>query len=119
MSGGVLRNPAITGTSKPLSKRTFGLGEEGRAALEPVSAIGFSRRGASSSGDFAPRRQFGGVRVHGKEVIRFELRIIGQDLLLGCPTGEPLQNLLNGDPVTVNARLPEPHVRIDRDPLKE
>ena len=30
-------------------------------------------------------RQFGGVIVHGKEVIRFELGIIGQDLLLGCP----------------------------------
>jgi hypothetical protein len=40
-------------------------------------------------------------------------------LLLGCPAGEPFQNLLNGDPVTANARLAEPHVGIDRDPLKE
>lgn len=70
-------------------------------------------------GDFASRRQLGGVCIDSKEVIRFELGIIGQDLLLGCPTREPLQNLLNGDPVTANAGLSEPHVGIDRDPLKE
>src|ERR1035437_7772733 len=92
---------------------------KGRPIIESTSATGFRRRGASSPGDFAPRRQFGGVSIHGKEVIRFDLGIICQDLLLGCPTGEPLQNLLNGDPVTANARLPKPHVRIDRDPFKE
>ena len=119
MSDGVIQNPAIAGTSKPVSKRTFGLREQSPAIVEPALAIGFRRRGASSSGDFAPRRQLGGVSVHGKEVIRFELGIIGQDLLLGSPTGEPLQNLLHGDPVAPNARLPEPYVRIDRDPLKE
>ena len=91
----------------------------GRVIMEPAGATGFRRRGASSSGDSAPRRQFGSVSVHGEEVIRFELGIICQDLLLRCPAGEPLQNLLDGDPVTANARLPEPHVRIDRDPLKE
>src|ERR1035437_2849501 len=92
---------------------------KGRAIIESASATGFRRRGASSPGDFAPRRQFGGVSIHGKEVIQFDLGIIRQDLLLGCPTGEPLQNLLNGDPVTADARLPKPHVRIDRDPFKE
>src|SRR2546427_10055694 len=75
-----------------------------RATVEPASAIGFRRRGASSPrGDFAARRQFGGVGVNGKEVIRLELRIIGEDLLWGRPTRQPLQNLLNGDTVPANA----------------
>lgn len=86
----------------------------GRDQDEPVSG-GVVQNPAVT----APRRQFGSVSVHGEEVIRFELGIICQDLLLRCPAGEPLQNLLDGDPVTANARLPESHVRIDRDPLKE
>ena len=28
MSGGVFQNPAIAGTGKPVSERTFGLGEQ-------------------------------------------------------------------------------------------
>jgi hypothetical protein len=34
-----------------------------RAVVRPASAKGFRRRGASSSGNFATRRQFGGVSV--------------------------------------------------------
>jgi len=67
----------------------------------------------------ALRRQFGGVSVHSKDVIRFELWIVSQNLLLGRPTGEPFQKLQNGDPVTADARLPEAHVTIHRDPLQE
>ena len=59
------------------------------------------------------RREFGGICGHGKEVIRLELGVVGQDLRLGRPTGKPFQNLLNGDPVAANARFTEPHFRID------
>jgi hypothetical protein len=71
---------------------------------------------ASSSRDFGAR-QFGRIRVYGKEIIRLELGVIGKDLLLGRPVGEPFQNLLNGDPVAANTRLAESHIRIDGDPL--
>jgi hypothetical protein len=69
--------------------------------------------------DFARGRQLCGVGVDRKQVIRFQLGIVGQDLLLGYPLRQPFQNLLNGDPMTANPRFPEPHVRINRDPLKE
>lgn len=39
------------------------------------------RRGASSSGDSTPR-QFSSISIHGEEILRFELRKIGQNLLL-------------------------------------
>src|ERR1039458_10813305 len=66
-------------------------------------ATGFRRRGASSSGDFGPGCQFGGIRVHGEEVIRLKLGIVGQDLLLGRPPGKPFQNILNGEPRAADA----------------
>jgi hypothetical protein len=78
-----------------------------------------SSKMSSSSRCVTPRRQIGGVGIHSKKILWPELRVVGQDLLLGCPARQPLQNLLDGDPVTANARLPEPHVVIDCDPLKE
>jgi hypothetical protein len=101
---GVFQNPPIARfeVRSPIQGR-------GRVITEPVAATGFRRRGVSSTGDFGSRRQFGGICVHGKEVIRLELGVIGQDLLLGRTTGKPFQNLLNGDPVAANARFAEPH----------
>ena len=87
--------------------------------MEPTAATGFRRRGASSSGGFGAPRQFGGVCVHGQEVIRLELGVVAEDLRLGGPAGKPLQNLLNCDVVAANARLPEPNLRVRRDPLEE
>lgn len=61
----------------------------GRVIVEPDVVTGSRQRGASSSGSFGPRCQFGGIPVHGKKVIRLKLGIAGQDLLLGCPAGKP------------------------------
>lgn len=86
VSGGVLQNPAIRRREPARSEAHFRTRGTGPEIVEPASAIGFRRRVASSSGDFAPRRQIRCIGIHGKEVIRLQLRIIGQDLLLGRPT---------------------------------
>ena len=119
MSGGIVQNPTISDRKQGRFEAHFRIQGTSRAVVRPAPAKGFRRRGASSSGNCATRRQFGGVRVHCKEIIRFELRIIGPDLQLGYTTSKPLQNLLNGDPVTAKAGFPKPHTRIDRDPSKE
>ena len=56
---------------KPVSKSAFGVGERSHSN-RPASAKGFRRRGASSSGDLAPR-QLSGISVHSQEVPRFQL----------------------------------------------
>jgi hypothetical protein len=81
VSDSIIEDSAISGPGEAASKRTF-RPETDRATAEPAAATDFRQRGASSIGDFAPSRQFGGVSVDRKEVIRLELRIIGQNLLL-------------------------------------
>jgi len=95
------------------------LSDSGNRSLSNGTTVGSRRRGALCPGGFSFRRQCGSIGIHGQEVIRLELRIIGQDLLLGCPAGKALQNLLNRYAVTADARLPEPDFRIDRDAFEE
>jgi hypothetical protein len=51
-----------------------------------------SSRRSFTSGYFTPRRQFARISVNGEEVIRFELKMVDQDLLFARSTGEPFQS---------------------------
>jgi hypothetical protein len=117
-SGGVVQDPAVADTGKPISNALSDSGNRSRNSRTSIGDRLSSKRSFIlwRLGSPKPIRR---ISVYGEQVIRFELGIIGQDLLLGCATREPLQNLLNSDPVAANARLPEPHVSIDHDSLQE
>ena len=61
----------------------------------------------------------GGPGVDSEEIIRFELWVVSEDLLLVGSTGEPFENLLRGYAVTTDTRFAEPHRGIGGDPFKE
>ena len=98
---GILRSPA---RASPFEER-FPIQETDRVITEPAAATGFRRSRASPLWRPSSRPPIRRHTVHGKEIIRLELRVVGQDLFPRRPAGKRFQNLLNGDPVAANARL--------------
>src|SRR2546422_8801521 len=93
--------------------------EKGLPRGPPASAKGSRRREASPLGDFPLCRQFSSISIHRQKVLGFKLRIIGEDLLLGCSSREPLENLLNCNAVAPDTRFAKAHRSEERRVGKE
>ena len=56
-----------------------------------------------------------GVFVYGAEIVRFEFRVVFEDLVLGHTRSEPIEDVPNRDTKSSNAGLPGSLTRFNRD----
>ena len=56
-----------------------------------------------------------GVFVYGAEIVRFEFRVVFENLVLGLTRSEPIEDVPNRDTKSSNAGLPGSLPRFNRD----